>query len=205
MLIFVSILLGATIPLTPVQILWVNMITAVTISLAIAFEKLEPGTMERPPRKAGSRLLSGYSVFRIAFVSLLICGGILWMNTVFAARNYDAGTLQTMTLQALVLSQLFYLFNCRNESRFALNRDFFSNKAAFFVSGLLIIIQLGVTYVPFMNVILATEPIGLSNWIWPLLIGLSVFILVEIEKWIVNRVMGNRLERKSEKGDKGGR
>ncbi|HSJ37281.1 MAG TPA: HAD-IC family P-type ATPase, partial [Planococcus sp. (in: firmicutes)] len=138
MLIFISILLGTTIPLTPVQILWVNMITAVTISLAIAFEKLEPGTMERPPRKVNSRLLSNYAIFRIAFVSLIICGGILWMNSMLTRQNYDVSILQTMTLQALVISQLFYLFNCRNEWRFALNRDFFSNKAVFLVSGILI-------------------------------------------------------------------
>lgn len=185
MLIFISILVGTTIPLTPVQILWVNMITAVTISLAIAFEKLEAGTMERPPRKVNSRLLSGYAIFRIVFVSLIICGGILWMNTILAQQDYDEKILQTMTLQALVISQLFYLFNCRNEWRFALNRDFFSNKAAFIVSGILIGVQLAVTYVPVMNTVLGTKPIGPDNWVWPLAIGFSVFVLVEFEKWFV--------------------
>lgn len=195
MLIFISILIGTTIPLTAVQILWVNMITAVTISLAIAFEKLEPGTMERPPRKPNIRLLSGYAMFRIAFVSLIICGGILWMNSVLAARNYDVGILQTMTLQTLVISQLFYLFNCRSERRFALNRDFFSNKAAFLVSGILILVQLAITYLPFMNTLLGTEPIGIQYWIWPLLIGFSVFVMVELEKWFVHRVMRGYLDR----------
>ncbi|MBT2584164.1 cation-transporting P-type ATPase [Planococcus sp. ISL-109] len=197
LLIFISILFGTTIPLTPVQILWVNMITAVTISLAIAFEKLEPGTMERPPRKANSPLLSGYYIFRIIFASAIIGGGILWMNSVLEARNYNQGILQTMTLQALVISQLFYMFNCRSERRFALNRDFFSNKAAFVVSGILILVQLSVTYVPFMNTLLGTEPIGLQYWIWPLLIGLSVFVIVELEKWLVHHVMGRHLYRKT--------
>ncbi|MFD1029900.1 cation-transporting P-type ATPase [Metaplanococcus flavidus] len=187
MLIFISILLGATIPLTPVQILWVNMITAVTISLAIAFEKLEPGTMERPPRKQNVRLLSTYAIFRIAFVSSIICGGILWMNSVLSAQNYEVGVLQTITLQTLVISQLFYLFNCRNESRFALNKDFFSNKAAFLVSGILIIVQLAITYIPFINFVLGTEPISINNWGWPFIIGFSVFVLVELEKWVVQK------------------
>lgn len=185
LLIFVSILFGTTIPLTPVQILWVNMITAVTISLAIAFEKLEPGTMERPPRKAQSPLLSGYYIFRIVFASTIIGGGILWMNSVLESRGYEQGILQTMTLQALVISQLLYLFNCRSERRFALNRDFFSNKAAFIVSVILLVVQLAVTYVPFMNILLGTEPIALGYWVWPLLIGLSVFIIVELEKWLM--------------------
>ncbi|TAA66871.1 cation-transporting P-type ATPase [Planococcus salinarum] len=199
MLIFISILLGTTIPLTPVQILWVNMITAVTISLAIAFEKLEPGTMERPPRKVNSRLLSRYAIFRIAFVSLIICGGILWMNSILAEQNYDVRTLQTMTLQSLVISQLFYLFNCRNEWRFALNRDFFSNKAAFLVSGILIGVQLAVTYVPFMNTVLGTVPIGIDNWIGPILIGFSVFVLVEVEKWFVHKFVTPKLEARKNK------
>lgn len=200
LLIFVSILFGTTIPLTPVQILWVNMITAVTISLAIAFEKLEPGTMERPPRKANSPLLSGYYIFRIIFASTIIGAGILWMNSVLEARGYEQGILQTMTLQALVISQLFYLFNCRSERRFALNRDFFSNKAAFIVSAILILVQLAVTYVPFMNTLLGTEPIGLEYWTWPLLIGLSVFIIVELEKWLM-RSMG-RLGKHSKNNQK---
>ncbi|WP_422124777.1 cation-transporting P-type ATPase [Planococcus sp. X10-3] len=196
MLIFISILLGATIPLTPVQILWVNMITAVTISLAIAFEKLEPGTMKRPPREKNVRLLSTYAVFRIAFVSIILCGGILWMNRVLSEENYAVGVLQTMTLQTLVISQLFYLFNCRNESRFALNRDFFSNKAAFLVSGILIVVQLAITYIPFMNFVLGTEPISISNWVWPLLIGFSVFVLVELEKWFVRKFIVPRKTKK---------
>jgi magnesium-transporting ATPase (P-type) len=179
-LIFISILFGTALPLTPVQILWVNMICAVTISLAIAFEKLEPGAMERPPRKPDAKLLGSYYVFRVAFVSIVICGGILYMNRVLG--HFDNAMLNTMTLQALVISQLLYLFNCRSETAFALNKDFFSNKAAFLVSGILIAIQLAVTYVPFMNLLLGTVPISAQNWIWPVAIGISVFIIIELEK-----------------------
>ncbi|MGK7379589.1 cation-transporting P-type ATPase [Planococcus sp. 1R117A] len=186
-LIFVSILFGTVMPLTPVQILWVNMISAVTISMAIAFEKLEAGAMERPPRKPDTKLLSPYYLFRIAFVSVVICGGILFMLSEVREENYGAAILHTMALQALVISQLLYLFNCRSEKGFALNRNFFSNKAAFLVSGILIAVQLAVTYVPFMNVLLGTAPLALEYWTWPLLIGVSVFVTVELEKWVVRK------------------
>lgn len=186
-LIFVSILFGTTLPLTAVQILWVNMISAITISLAIAFEKLEPGAMERSPRKSTAKLLGPYYIFRVAFVSLIICGGILLMNRLLADQQVDPAIINTMTLQALVMSQLMYLFNCRSETEFAVNRDFFSNKIAFLVSGVLIAIQLAVTYVPFMNILLGTVPLEARNWIWPLGIGISVFIIVEMEKWIVRQ------------------
>ncbi|WP_223641434.1 cation-transporting P-type ATPase [Planococcus sp. 4-30] len=186
-LIFVSILFGTTLPLTAVQILWVNMISAVTISLAIAFEKLEHGAMERPPRKSNSKLLSPYYIFRVAFVSFVICGGILLMNRLLDNQQVDPAIINTMTLQALVMSQLMYLFNCRSETEFALNRDFFSNKIAFLVSGILIAVQLSVTYVPFMNILLGTVPLEARFWIWPIIIGISVFIIVELEKWIVRQ------------------
>ncbi|MBM4761737.1 cation-transporting P-type ATPase [Bacillus sp. B15-48] len=187
-LIFASILFGTMMPLTPVQILWVNMITAVTISLAIAFEKLEKGTMDRPPREAETKLLSGYYIFRIVFVSLLIGGGILLMNADLINNGYDQAIVNTVTLQAIVLAQLFHLYNCRSERNFALSKDFFKNKVAFLVSGLLIVIQLGVTYLPFMNTILGTVPIEAEYWIFPIMIGIIVFIVVEIEKWVTRKV-----------------
>ncbi|EGA89775.1 HAD superfamily ATPase [Planococcus donghaensis MPA1U2] len=186
-LMFVSILFGTTLPLTTVQILWVNMISAVTISLAIAFEKLEPGAMERPPRKPNAKLMSPYYVFRIVFVSLIICGGILFMNMFLTNQQINPSTVNTMTLQALVIAQLMYLFNCRSETEFALNRSFFSNKIAFIVSIILIVVQLAVTYMPFINFLLGTVPLQVKEWIWPLTIGVLVFGIVEIEKWIVRQ------------------
>ena len=189
-LIFASILFGMVMPLTPVQILYVNMITAVTVSLAIAFEKLEPGTMEQPPRSPNTKLLSGYYIFRIVFVSFLIGGGILWMNANLLGEGYDIAVVNTVTLHALVISQLFYLFNCRNESNFVFNKDFFTNKAAFLVSVLLIIFQLAITYLPFMNTILGTVPIDLEYWRFPIMIGIAVFIIVEIEKFITRKIKG---------------
>ncbi|MDE5414063.1 cation-transporting P-type ATPase [Alkalihalobacterium chitinilyticum] len=194
-LIFAAILFGTMMPLTPVQILWVNMITAVTISLAIAFEKLEKGTMERPPREPDTKLLSPYYIFRIVFVSLLIGGGILAMNAELMNNGYDQAMVNTVTLQALVIAQLFHLFNCRSERNFALTKDFFTNKIAFLVAGLLIFIQLGVTYLPFMNTVLGTAPIPADYWIIPVLIGFAVFVIVEIEKWITRKVVAARASR----------
>lgn len=190
--IFVSILLGTAMPLTPVQILWINMITAVTISLAIAFEKLEPGAMERPPRNPDAKLLSGYYVFRIAFVASIICGGLLYMNRTLAEAGLNPAIVNTMTVQALVISQLFYLFNCRSEKGFVSRKGFFSNKAAFIVSGILIAVQLGVTYLPVMNVLLGTVPIAAQHWIWPIGIGISVFAIVEMEKWVWRKMSASR-------------
>ncbi|HSP22045.1 MAG TPA: cation transporting ATPase C-terminal domain-containing protein, partial [Planococcus sp. (in: firmicutes)] len=169
-----------------------NMITAVTISLAIAFEKLESGAMERPPRNPDAKLVSGYYVFRIAFVAAIVCSGLLYMNRALTEAGFNPAVVNTMTVQALVISQLLYLFNCRSEKDFVFRKGFFSNKAAFIVSGILVAVQLGVTYLPVMNLLLGTVPIAAHHWIWPISIGISVFTIVEVEKWVRRKLSASR-------------
>ncbi len=188
-LIVASIFLGMTMPLTPVQILWVNMVVAITVSLGLAFEHLEKGAMNRPPRNPKDRLLSPYYLFRISFVSIMIGIGTLWMNSFMQNQGYSGSDLQTVILQMFVMGQLFYLFNCRSELGFAFNKDFFRNKAVFLVAGILIVLQLGLTYIPFMNTVFQTTPLAFSQWTIPILMGLFVFVVVEMEKSISRKVL----------------
>ena len=187
-LIMASILFGTMIPLSPVQILWVNMVTSITISLALAFEKIEPDAMKRPPRSPHAPLLSGYFIWRIIFVSVLIGGGTLLMNINLLNQGVSEGIVKTITLNTIVITQMFHLFNSRSISKFAINKDFFSNKAVFVVSALLIVLQLGITYLPFMNRVFGTIPMNLNDWIFPIGMGIAVFVIVEIEKAIMNKL-----------------
>lgn len=187
-LVMAALLIGMEMPMTPVQILYVNMVTAVTVTLALAFEPLEDGAMNKPPRKANEKLLSPYYIFRIVFVSLLIGGLIMWMNGQLLA-SYSIEHVNTVTLHSIVFAQLFHLFNVRNERHFSLNKHFFENKAAFIVSGLLLFFQLVVTYVPFFSQALGLYPIEGIYWIFPVIIGVTVFIVVEIEKFITRTVL----------------
>ncbi|MCC5890509.1 MAG: cation-transporting P-type ATPase [Alkalibacterium sp.] len=187
LLVMAALLVGMDMPLTPVQILYVNMVTAVTVALALAFEPLEEGSMKKPPRSPKERLLSPYYIFRIIFVSVLISGMIMAMNSVLLT-NYSLAHVNTVTLHSIVFAQMFHLFNVRNERHFSLNKHFFENKAAFFVSGLLIVFQLLVTYVPFLYQSLGLYPIEGFYWIFPVLIGITVFVIVEIEKFITHSV-----------------
>lgn len=192
LLVAMSILLGAAAPLSPVQILWVNMVVAITLSLAIAFEPLEESTMKRPPRPANVPLLSRYYIFRVTFVSIIIGGGSLWINYMLGDFDYSTEKLQTITLNAIVMAQLFHLYNCRTELAPAFNRHFFDNKIAFLVSALLIALQFFITYVPFMHTLFGTAPLTWEDWIYPVAFGAVVFIIVEIEKAISRRVIGIR-------------
>ena len=187
-LIMASILFGTIIPLTPVQILWVNMVTSVTISLALAFEKIEPDIMKHPPRSPKESILNGYFIWRIIFVSILIGGGTLAMNMEMHTKGIAANIINTITLNTIVITQMFHLFNSRSISKFAFNKDFFSNKAVFIVSALLIVLQLSITYLPFMNHLFGSTPLSLHDWIYPLGMGIAVFVVVEIEKAIMNKL-----------------
>ena len=182
LLVLTCILFGTPMPLTPVLILWVNMVTSVTVSLALAFEKLEVGAMQRPPRLPDEPLLCGYFLWRIAFVSFLIGGMTLAMEHFLLQKGVCKEIVMTITLQTVVFSQLFHLFNCRSIRGPAWDKNFWTNPLVFFVSALLVLLQLGITYLPVMNTIFGTTPLNFSAWIYPILIGLVVFVVVELEK-----------------------
>ena len=188
LLIMASILFGTMMPLTPVQILWVNMVTSITVSLALAFEKIEPNAMRRPPRKSNAPLLSGYFIWRILFVSVLIGGGTLWLSLQLLDKGIAEEVVRTITLQTIVIAQLFHLFNSRSINRFAISSDFFSNKSVFVVAGLLIVLQMSITYLPFMNQAFGTCPLEASYWAYPLGLGVVIFFVIELEKYVMNRL-----------------
>ncbi len=187
-LIIASILFGTMIPLTPIQILWVNMVTSVTVSLALAFENIEPGTMKRPPRSPKEPLLSGYFIWRILFVSVLIGGGTLIMNLFLLDNGENEGVVKTITLQTIVFTQLFHLFNSRSIRGFAFDKNFFSNKAVFVVAVGLIVLQLSITYLPFMRNVFGTVELSLSDWKYPVMMGLIVFVVIELEKAVMRMI-----------------
>ena len=187
-LIIASILFGTMIPLTPIQILWVNMVTSVTVSLALAFESLEKGTMKRAPRSPDTPLLSRYFIWRILFVAVLIGGLTLIMNLYLLDKGVSEDIVRTITLQTIVFTQLFHLFNSRSIRGKAFGKGFFSNRAVFLVSVAMIVLQLSITYLPFMNNVFGTVALELSQWKYPIILGLIIFIAVEIEKTVMRAI-----------------
>ena len=188
LLIIASIFFGTMLPLTPVQILWVNMVTSITISLALAFERIEAGAMKRPPRPSNSPLLSGYFIWRILFVSSIIAGFTLLMISRLKGLGFDEYFLRTITLQTIVFAQMFHLFNSRTIRGNAFKQNFFSNRAVLVVCVLLFVLQGSITYIPFMNSTFGTVPLEFSAWIYPFAIGIVVFLIVEIEKAVMRRI-----------------
>ncbi|HRP65658.1 MAG TPA: cation-transporting P-type ATPase [Thauera sp.] len=178
-----AVVFGLTLPLTPVQILWVNMVVAITLALALAFEPAEPGVMQRPPRKPGAPIMGRSMLWRVAIVSVLIGGATIAMFEVELALDMELGVARTMAVNTLVIAQAFYLFNARFLVDSSLRvKLMFTNRAALVAVGVLVVLQLGFVYLPFMNTWFGTAPLELRHWLVPLAIGVAVFLLIEAEK-----------------------
>ncbi|MFO6297596.1 cation-transporting P-type ATPase [Rahnella selenatireducens] len=187
LLIILAILAGAVIPLTPVQILWMNMATSTTLSFGLAFEPAEKGMMRRRPREPGQHVLDLHAVWRIAFVGILIACSAFILEAWMQPLGYSSELIRTVLLQTLVTAQWVYMFNCRVMDRFPLSREVFVNKGLWIVSGVLLVLQLALIYLPVMNHLFGTVPLPLKFWGITLLVGAMIFVIVEIEKWLVNR------------------
>ena len=173
----------AELPITPVQILWVNMVTAVTLALALAFEPTEPGIMERPPRPRDEPILSGYLLWRIAFVSAVIAAACLWLFRWELALGATTERARTVAVNALVAGQLFYLFNTRYIVRASFGAArLLSNHVALLAVAALLLLQAIFTYAPPFQRWFGTAGLQALDWLWVLGVGLAVFVLVEIEK-----------------------
>ncbi|TVP75908.1 MAG: HAD family hydrolase [Gemmatimonadales bacterium] len=184
LLVLVAVILAMPyLPITPVQILWVNMVTAVTLALALAFEPTEPGVMSRPPRPPGTPLLSAALVRRIAWVSVVVGGGCLFLFNREIRAGADPAYARTLVVNALVMAELFYLLNCRFLWRASLGpRALAGNPALWIAIGALLVLQLGFTYLPVLQTALGSEPLTPTSWGWAVALGITVFILVELEK-----------------------
>jgi len=183
MVIVAAILLGLSLPITPVQILWLNMVTAVTLSLALAFEPAEAGVMRRPPRDPAEPLLSGFLLWRVFFVSCLMVAGALGFFLWEQARGESIAAARTVAVNALVAGEIFYLFNCR----FLLApsgslRGFAVSRPALVSILAVIALQLLFSYVPLFQRLFGTAAIDATAWWRILLFGVLLFVAVEIEK-----------------------
>jgi len=188
LVILVAIAFGLTLPLTPVQVLWVNMITAVTLSLALAYEPAEPGIMSRPPRAPGGSLIAPRELGFVLVVSLLIGGATLTVFELVAASGYDVGVARTQAVAMLALGQLAYLFNCRFLSRSSLTLDVLrGNRVVWWSALALIVLQLIYTYAPFMNDLFGSRPLPARDWILPIVLSIAIFLAVEALKAVRRR------------------
>ncbi len=180
-----AILLGTTLPALPVQLLWINLMTAIFLGLMLVFEPKEKELMDRPPRDPKRPLLTIALLMRTSMVSLIILGGSYWLflwemnmagETVMAAR--------TAVINVIVLVEIAYLFNCRSLNHSFMTIGPFSNRWALVGALMMLGAQLLFTYTPLMNKLFHTAPLSVESWLRIATVAVISFIAVELEKWI---------------------
>jgi magnesium-transporting ATPase (P-type) len=187
--IIAAIAFGLTLPMTPVQILWINMVTAVTLGLALAFEPPEPGTMQRPPRSPKQPMLSGFLLWRVAFVSLLFVAGAFGIFFYAVASGHSLELARTMVVNTIVVMEIFYLFSVRYVHGPSLTwQGVLGTPAVLTAVAAVVVLQLAFTYLPVMQEVFGTAPIPFIEGLLVFGTGVAMLLLLEIDKRIAAAV-----------------
>ncbi|MGZ8545064.1 MAG: cation-translocating P-type ATPase, partial [Flavisolibacter sp.] len=183
--IFMAPLLGLPIPLLPVHILWINLVTDGLPGLALSAEKAEAHIMQRPPRKTDESLFAGGNGIHILWVGILMAAITLGVQA-WAVRNGN-DNWQTMVFTVLSLSQLGHVFAIRSDSQFIYQKGFFSNKPLFLAVAATFILQMAAIYLPVANDLLKTQPLSINDLLICIILSVVVFHAVEVEKLVKKR------------------
>ncbi len=183
LVILTAILLGTQLPILPLQILWINMTTALLLGLMLAFEPKESGIMSRPPRNPDTPILTRPLIMRILMVSLMLVIGAFGLFELELSLFSESEALaRTLAVNVFVFGEMFYLFNCRSMTQPVWALGLFSNPLLWAGVGVMTLLQLLYTYLPVFNTVFQSAPMGAAEW--GLLFGycLLIFTVVEIEK-----------------------
>lgn len=196
MTIILALLLGLNLPITPIQILWINMITAVTLGIALAFEPTEENTMQHPPRSRNEALLSSSLLWHIILVASLILAGVFSIYEYAILQGYSENLARSMALNTLVVLEIFHLFFIRNMYGTSLTWKAIRGTRIIWISVLTVTAcQFAITYIPWLQSIFETEAIGFLDGVLIIVIGIIMFCVIEIEKQIRLRILKNRFSK----------
>ena len=185
LILLVAILVGFTLPVLPVQLLWINMATAILLGLMLVFEPKEAGLMQRPPRDPRRPLLTLALGMRTGLVSLVMMAGAYWLFLYeMQIERETVASARTAVVNVIVFVEIGYLFNCRSLTRSAVSIGLLTNRWALGGAAAMIVAQLLFTYAPVMNRLFHTAPVGGAAWLRIAAVALAAFAVIEIEKWL---------------------
>lgn len=190
LVILAAIFLGVTLPILPVQILWINMTTAGFLGLMLAFEPKEPGIMLRPPRNPQTPILTGQLISRILLVGGLLLLASFGLFQWELAAGATVSQARTVAVNVFVIVELFYLFNCRSLTKSIFQLGLFTNMWVFGGVAVMLLLQILYTCLPIMNTLFQSMPISMESWARIVGAGIIAYLIVELEKWLQVRVGG---------------
>ncbi|MWD27364.1 HAD-IC family P-type ATPase [Aquicoccus sp. SCR17] len=196
LVIIAAILLGLPLPITPVQILWINMVTAVALGLTLAFEPPEPGVMQRRPRAVGASLLDTEMVWRVALVSVLFGLAVFGITAWAGTRGADPAYARTLSVNLLVVMEVFYLFSVRYLHMTSVTfTGVLGTSAVWFGIAVAAGAQALFTYAPPMQVIFDTRPVTPGDAAVILGLGVALLLVLEVEKFLRRSLFGDGASR----------
>jgi calcium-translocating P-type ATPase len=183
--IVLALLLGLALPVTAVQILWINLITGITLGIALAFEPTEAGTMARPPRRRDAPILSGELVWHVVLVGMLFLAAVFGMFSYAIDKGYPLALAQTMAMNTLAVMEIFHLFFIRNIHGTSLTwAAVRGTRVVWLVVLAITAAQFAVTYLPPFQAMLGTQPVPFLDGLLIVGVGAVFFAIIEIEKQI---------------------
>ena len=188
LVILASVFMGLLMPILPVQILWINMATALTLGMMLIFEPKESDVMNRPPRKPHSPILTKDLIIQISIVSMCILISAYGLFELSLEEGSTIKEARTIAVNTIVMIEIFYLFNCRSLTKSFLRLGIFSNKLIFLGVGVMILLQIVFTYAPVMNEIFQSHPIETDSWLKIIGVSVVTFLIIEIKKVTSNRL-----------------
>jgi Ca2+-transporting ATPase len=198
LIILLALLLGVALPILPIQILWINMISVAVLGTVLALEIKELNIMRRPPRHPDAPILTRELLWRIVLVSGLILIGAFGLFEWELQSGNSLTQARTVAVNMVVLIEIAYLLNCRSLTQSMFRIGLFSNPWIWVGITIMLVLQLAFTYLPFMNQLFSSAPIALGAWARILGVTLAGYLLIEAEKWIRRQVQSARTDRKRE-------
>ncbi len=184
LVILAAVFAGATLPILPVQILWINTTTAALLGLMLAFEPKEPGIMLRPPRDPRMPILTHILQPRIALVSAMLLAGSFGLFNWELSNGASLAEARTVAVIVFVMGELSYLFNCRSLTQSMFKLGVFANRWVVGGVTVMVTLQMLFTYMPAMNLMFNSAPIGLFSWFLILAVSLAIYGVIGLEKWL---------------------
>ena len=184
LVIMAAVLVGAVLPILPLQILWINMTTAVVLGLTLAFEPRESGIMFRPPRDPDKPIITGTLLMRIVLVGMILLAGAFGLFEYELALGSSESVARTVAVAVFVVVLGFYLLNSRSLTLSMFRIGVFSNPMIWVGIGIMAALQLLYTYLPLMNTLFDSAPISAAQWGRVFVVGFAAYLIVGLEKWV---------------------
>ncbi len=189
LVILFAIALGLTLPILPVQILWINMSTAILLGLMLVFEPQEHNIMHRKPRDPKKPILTNSIIVQMLVVGVYMLLGSYLMFHYALKSGYSVEYARTIAVNIFVFVELFYLFSCKELETSVFRTNIFNNSYLLMGVGLMTLVQITFTHAGFMNVMFKSEPLSVQTWTEIIVIAFGVLFAVEIKRLIEKKLV----------------